>query len=133
MYRANLPVFETTTWGMAYGAVFAAGVASLGGVAWTFDPRLPYVLSLAYLAVLGSVVAFGAYLTLLRRVGPAPASFIGVATPVVAMLLSTVVEGYRWSWPGLLGIALAVAGNALVLRTGARRQGATPAAASPRR
>ena len=116
MQREQLPILATTAWGMGYGALVAAVVATLGGVAWTFDPRLPYVASLAYLAVVGSVVAFGAYLTLLRQVGPGPASFVGVATPVVAMLLSTLVEGYRWTWTGALGVALAIAGNVLVLR-----------------
>jgi drug/metabolite transporter (DMT)-like permease len=116
MQREQLPILATTAWGMGYGALVAAAVATLGGVAWTFDPRLPYVASLAYLAVVGSVVAFGAYLTLLRQVGPGPASFVGVATPVVALLLSTLVEGYRWTWSGALGVALAITGNVLVLR-----------------
>jgi drug/metabolite transporter (DMT)-like permease len=91
-------------------------VATLGGAAWSFDPRPAYVASLAYLAVFGSVVAFLAYLTLLKRVGAGPASYVGVTTPVVAMLFSTFLEGYRWTLPGVVGVALAVAGNILVLR-----------------
>ena len=115
-YAAGLPVLPTTAWGMLYGAAVAAVVALAQGAAWTFDPRLPYVLSLAYLAVFGSVVAFGAYLTLLAKVGAGPASYVGVSTPVIAMLLSTMFEGYRWTWPAVLGVALAVAGNVLALR-----------------
>ena len=38
------------------------------------------------------------------------------AAPVVAMLLSTLFEGYRWTWVAVLGVALAVAGNVLALR-----------------
>jgi drug/metabolite transporter (DMT)-like permease len=126
MQRAHLPIFATTAWGMGYGALIAAVVATLGGVAWAFDARLAYVASLAYLAVFGSVIAFGAYLTLLREVGPGPASFIGVATPVVAMLLSTLVEDYRWTRAGALGVALAVVGNVLALRAGPRRAAPDP-------
>ncbi len=115
-HQAGLPTFPATAWGMAYGAL-AAGLAALAtGTPWTFDPRAGYVLSLAYLSVLGSIVAFGAYLTLLKRVGAAPSSFVGVATPVVAMLLSTLFEGYRWTWVAVLGVALAVAGNVIALR-----------------
>ena len=79
-YAAGLPVLPTTAWGMLYGAAVAAVVALGQGAAWTFDPHLPYVLSLAYLAVFGSVVAFGAYLTLLAKVGAGPASYVGVST-----------------------------------------------------
>lgn len=115
-HQAGLPTFPATAWGMAYGALAAALSAAVTGAAWTFDPRPPYVLSLLYLAVFGSIAAFGAYLTLLKRVGAGPSSFVGVATPVVAMLLSTLFEGYRWTWVAVLGVALAIAGNVLALR-----------------
>jgi drug/metabolite transporter (DMT)-like permease len=117
MQQLRLPIFETTAWGMAYGALLAAIVATLLGARWTFDVRLPYVGSLAYLAVFGSVIAFGAYLTLLSQVGAGPSSYVGVTTPVIAMLLSTWAEDYRWSALAVLGVLLAVAGNVLVLRT----------------
>jgi len=116
MQRDQLPVLTSTAWGMGYGALAVAAVAAAGGSAWTFDPRGAYVLSLLYLAVFGSIIAFVTYLTLLKRTGPGPASFVGVATPVIAMLFSTALEGYRWTWIGALGIALAVAGNVIALR-----------------
>jgi drug/metabolite transporter (DMT)-like permease len=115
-HHVGLPVFEGTAWGMAYGAAVAALLATLLGVPWTFDARPAYVLSLLYLSVFGSIAAFGAYLTLLKHVGAGPAAFVGVATPVVAMALSTLFEGYRWTWIAGLGVVLAVAGNWLALR-----------------
>lgn len=126
MQRRGLPIFETTAWGMAYGAAISALVAVLLGAEWTFDTRMPYVLSLAYLAVFGSVIAFGAYLTLLKQVGAGPSSYTSVATPVVAMLLSTLFEGYQWSALALFGVLLAAAGNVLVLR---QRERASPSRA----
>jgi drug/metabolite transporter (DMT)-like permease len=90
--------------------------ALIHGVDWTFDPRPGYLLSLAYLALFGSVIAFGAYLTLLRRIGAARAAYTAVATPVIALALSTLFEGYRWTWVGALGVVLAIAGNTLALR-----------------
>ena len=101
---------------MAYGALTAAVVASITGVPWTFERTPVYVLSLVYLALFGSVFAFAAYLTLLKRVGAGPSSFVAVATPMIALLLSTLFEGYRWTWVGALGVVLAVAGNWLALR-----------------
>jgi drug/metabolite transporter (DMT)-like permease len=58
-----------------------------------------------------------------------------VATPVIALLVSTLFEGYRWTWVAGLGVLLAVLGNWLALRpapeTAAPRDGTpTPAAAS---
>ena len=98
------------------GDMLKGTVAVLVGARWTFDARWPYVASLAYLAVFGSVFAFGAYLTLLKAVGAGPASWVGVSTPVVAMLLSTAFEGYRWTTAAVVGVVLAVVGNILALR-----------------
>ena len=120
-HRAGLPLFPATAWGMLYGAAVAAVIATVQGDGWSFDTRAPYVLSLLYLAAFGSVVAFAAYLTLLGRIGAGRSSYVGVSTPVVAMLLTTFFEGYRWAWPAVLGVALAVAGNVLALRGGSRK------------
>jgi drug/metabolite transporter (DMT)-like permease len=124
--RAGLPVLTSTAWGMAYGALAAATIALAHGAEWTFDARLPYVASLVYLALFGSVVAFASYLTLLAQVGPGPASYVGVATPVVAMIGSTLFEGYRWTVFGAFGVALAIAGNWFALKP-ARRAAAVRA------
>ena len=117
-HKAGIPIFPGTAWGMAYGALTAAIAAIVRGVPWTFDTGPAYLLSLAYLSVFGSVVAFGAYLTLLKRVGGGPAAFTSIATPVIALALSTLFEGYRWTWVAGLGVVLAVAGNWLALRPG---------------
>lgn len=114
-HRAGLSLFPATAWGMLYGALVAAAVAALLGDAWTFDARAPYVLSLLYLAIFGSIVAFGAYLTLLGRIGADRAAYAMVLFPVIALALSTVYEGYRWTAHGVAGVALILAGNVVVL------------------
>ena len=103
---------------MTYGALSAALVSGVRGVPWAFDTSPAYLLSLAYLSVFGSIIAFGAYLTLLKRVGGGPSAFVAVATPVIALALSTLFEGYRWTWVAGLGVIMAVAGNWLALRPG---------------
>jgi drug/metabolite transporter (DMT)-like permease len=113
--RHGFPVLPSVAWGMAYGAAVIALVAFAEHTPWSFDPSPRYVLSLAYLALFGSVVAFGAYLTLLGKIGPARAAYVGVAVPMVALVMSTVFENYRWTLPALAGVALCVAGNILVL------------------
>ncbi len=125
--RAGIAVLPGAAWGMGYGALTAAIVGVLQGVAWTIELRAPYILSLLYLAIFGSVIACGAYLTLLKQVGPASASYVGVATPVVAMALSTLFEGYRWTPLAAFGVVLVIAGNWLALKPARRRRRAAVA------
>jgi drug/metabolite transporter (DMT)-like permease len=100
---------------MGYGALVIALVARIDGAVWSFEATPRYVWSLIYLSVFGSIVAFGAYLTLLGRIGAARAGYVGVAVPMVALLLSTIFERYEWTVPALVGAGLCVAGNVLVL------------------
>ena len=113
--RRGVPLLPGVAWGMAYGALCIALVGAIEGTAWRFDTQLPYVVSLLYLAAFGSVIAFAAYLTLLGRIGAARAGYVGVAVPVVALVLSTVFEHYEWTLPSLTGAVLCVIGNVLVL------------------
>ena len=115
-HHASVGVLEGTVWGMAWGAGTAALIASATGASWTFDARPAYWLSLAYLALFGSIIAFVAYFTLIKRVGVALASYTGVATPVIAVLLSTLFEGFVWTWTAVLGVVLAATGNFIALK-----------------
>ncbi|HVU36060.1 MAG TPA: DMT family transporter [Opitutaceae bacterium] len=114
--RRGLPVIQLNTFGMLYGALFVATYAALAGRSFIFDGSLPYLLSLGYLALFGSVLAFGAYLTLVGRIGADRAGYIGAAIPIVALLLSMTFEGLRLQLTGFIGIALCLTGNVLVLR-----------------
>jgi drug/metabolite transporter (DMT)-like permease len=116
MYTRELAVVPSTAWAMLYGAIGVAGYCAVRRTPFVFDASLHYVVSLAYLALFGSVFAFIAYLTLLRRVGSGRAGYTAVVTPMLAMLTSTVFEGYRWSAPAVAGMALVFSGNVLVLR-----------------
>ncbi|NNF41119.1 MAG: EamA family transporter, partial [Woeseiaceae bacterium] len=81
-----------------------------------FDATFTYIASLAYLAVFGSIVAFGAYLTLLGRIGAHKAGYATVMFPVVALLLSILFEGLSLDINIVLGTALVLLGNVLVLK-----------------
>jgi drug/metabolite transporter (DMT)-like permease len=111
----GLPVISCNAWGMGYGALAMLALALAGGTPFTFDPALPYVVALLYLALCGSVFAFGAYLTLLGRIGADRAAYATVLFPLVALAISTVVENYVWTPAALVGVALVLAGNLLVL------------------
>ena len=121
--RSGLPVVQTNAIGMGYGAVVTLIIAVLRGVPFTFEATPSYVLSLLYLAVFGSVIAFGTYLTLIGRLGVDRAAYIGVIFPLVALVLSMAFEGLGLGILGLLGVILVAAGNVLVLN---RRKVPTP-------
>ena len=114
--RIGLPLWPALSWGMLYGSMCSLLVVLLTGrslsIAWSAN----YLASLLYLSVLGSVIAFAAYLTLLQRIGAARTGYIGVAVPVLALLLSTLFEGYTWRTETWIGVVLAIAGNVVVLR-----------------
>ncbi len=119
--KAKLPVVQTNAWAMLYGALFTAVIALTNGHEFSFEWTVAYVGSLAYLTVFGSIVAFGAYLTLLGRIGAHKAGYAMVMFPVVALVLSTLFEGLEIDATIVFGTLFVLAGNLFVLKT--RRSG----------
>ncbi len=113
--RAGLPVMRTNMVGMFAGAVCMSVVAVASGDPVTIDLSPRYLGALFYLAIIGSVVAFGCYLTLIHRIGADKGAYAGVAFPVVALMISTLLEGYLWTLPAAFGVVLIVCGNILAL------------------
>ncbi len=115
--KAKLPVVQTNAWGMFYGTLFIGSIALFNGQDFAFEWTVAYVTSLAYLTVFGSIVAFGAYLTLLGRIGAHKAGYAMVMFPVVALVLSSLFEGLVITPTIILGTVFVLAGNLLVLRS----------------
>ncbi len=111
----KLPVVQTNAFGMAYGSLCMILVVLLSGAPITIDLSATYLFSLLYLALFGSVIAFGCYLSLVGRIGPGRAAYATLLFPMVALMLSTIWEDYRWTLFGLCGIALILGGNYLAL------------------
>lgn len=113
--RNNIPVIQANAFGMGYGALALTVLALILGKEFDFSMTLPYVTSLLYLAVFGSIIAFTSYLTLIRSLGADKASYSIMVVPVVALLISSFVEGYVWSFSAIAGLILVVGGNFLAL------------------
>ncbi len=113
--KHNLPVVQTNAWGMAYGSIFMLVYALFQGAAFNYDPAISYSVSLVYLSVFGSILAFGSYLTLIGRIGTDKAAYAAVLFPVIALLLSTLFEDYQWTRAAIFGFGLVLFGNYLVL------------------
>jgi drug/metabolite transporter (DMT)-like permease len=113
---AGAPVAGSTGWAMAYGAALLAAFALITGKHWAFQPTWPYMLSLLHLALNGSVIAFLLYYGLARRRGYATASYISALAPPLAMFMSSLFEAKTWGVIALLGVALVLSGQVLLLR-----------------
>ena len=115
-HKYRLPVIQTNAFGMLYGAVIMLFIALLSGKAITFDVSLPYILSLGYLSVFGSIIAFTGYLTLIGRVGAGKAAYAIVFVPVIALIISIFFEGYTPDIYAYLGVGLILLGNGIALK-----------------
>lgn len=111
----GVPIVSLMAWGMLWGVAASAIYALLSVGAPVLDPRPAYLAGIAYLGIVGSALTFPLYSQLIREWGPGPAAYNGVAVPVVAMVLSTMFEGYRWSPLAGGGAALAIAGLLVAL------------------
>ncbi|OQW77253.1 MAG: EamA family transporter [Proteobacteria bacterium ST_bin13] len=110
------PMISTLAVAMLIGAAIdAAGAWMLTGPP-VIELRAGYLLGLVYLGVVASAIAFTLYFGVLRIIGTAKAAYSSVIVPVIAMLLSTLFEGYRWSPLAAAGAALAMGGLVIALR-----------------
>lgn len=115
--EAGAAVMPATAWAMAYGSVMLVIYGLATGVEFTIDPSPRYLISLAYLSVVGSVAAFVIYFSVARSKGFAFASYISALTPLIATLMSVLFEDARFGWTALVGLALVLSGQVLLSRT----------------
>ena len=128
--KAGLPVIQSNAWGMLYGAAITGIISVYQGHEFTFDWSVGYLGSLLYLTVFGSIIAFGAYLSLLGRIGAHKAGYAMVMFPVVALVLSALFEDLEIDATIIVGTLLVLAGNLFVLNTRAPRVSGEPRSAA---
>ena len=120
--KYELPVIQTNAYGMAYGAVIIGIVVIAIGKPLNFETTVVYIGSLFYLAVFGTVIAFGCYLKLIGRIGADRAAYATMLFPIVALAISTFYENYQWSTYNIIGMLLVLAGNGIVINKKALRK-----------
>lgn len=123
----RLPMWPSLGFGMLYGSIAVAAIVMGDGQAIVWPTAASWWVALLYLALAGSVLSFACYLTLLDRLGAGPAGTVGVMTPILALLVSTLFENYRPDLLTALGALLAIAGNVLMLRPRSPLKAAVPA------
>jgi len=113
--KHGLPVIQTNAFGMAYGTLFMLAGALVMQKPFAIDLTASYLISLVYLAMFGSVIAFGCYLTLIGRIGADRAAYATLLFPIIALFLSTLFEDYQWSAASIAGVLVILVGNTLVV------------------
>ncbi|WP_262694808.1 DMT family transporter [Kordiimonas aquimaris] len=112
----SFDVLPFTALALLYSSAFNLMIAIVSGEPILFDANPPYVIALIYLASFGTVVAFTLYLWLISKIGVARAGYIAVMTPLVALTISTFYEGFTWDLTAVVGLALIMIGNGLMVR-----------------
>jgi drug/metabolite transporter (DMT)-like permease len=114
--RGKIPVIASNTFGMLYGSLFTLLVAIVLQVSFATHWSPKYIWSLLYLSLFGTVFGFGAYLTLVGRIGAERASYSSILFPVVALILSSIFENFHWTPEVAIGVAFCLLGNVITLQ-----------------
>ncbi|UTW54544.1 DMT family transporter [Kordiimonas sp. SCSIO 12610] len=117
-----LSIIPFNAWGLTYGAIFNIIFALISGESPAIDPRPIYWISLIYLSLFGTVIAFTLYLWLMEKMGMARAGYIAVMTPIVALIISTFLEGFMWTLPAVIGLSLVILGNIVMINKKQQQQ-----------
>jgi len=116
----GVPMVSFLAWAMVYGTIFDLGYALLTVGPPTVPGAWQFWAGTAYLAIIGSVVTFPLHYNLVREIGAGRTAYNGIVTVCVAMLLSTLFEGFKWDALSAGGMALALVGMGLALRSKSR-------------
>lgn len=113
--KEGVPVTQANAFAMAYGGLLTLLIHFAMGGALTIDWSIGYLGPMLYLTIFGSIVAFGCYMLLLSRIGAEFAAYALLVMPIIALILSTLFEGYHWTVNAFTGVALVLAGNLMIL------------------
>lgn len=112
----GISVWSINAWGTLYGTMALLIIALANNTQLTFEYSTEYILSLLYLTIFGTIIAFGAYLKLLVMIGPEKAGYTGLLIPFFALIISTLFEGYQWTILAVIGFSLVALGNFMVMK-----------------
>ena len=113
--KKGVPVTQANAYGMAYGGLLTLFIHFALGGTLTMDWSIGYLGPMLYLTLFGSIAAFGCYMLLIGRIGAEYAAYVTLLMPIIALILSTMFEGYRWTANALVGVSLVLAGNLIIL------------------
>ena len=112
---SGTPVIQMNFYAMSYAMMMLYVTAWHTNDTLVIPTAPEFYISLLYLAIFGSVLAFGSYMKLLKQIGADKAAYVVLVYPIVALVISTFFEGYTWSWLSVLGVVVVLVGNAIAM------------------
>ncbi|MCP4718635.1 MAG: DMT family transporter [Desulfobacteraceae bacterium] len=112
----NIDLATSTAWAMCYGSLATLGLIKIMGFSLVWDSSVRYIGALIFLVLGASIGGFTLYLRLVTKVGPTKAAYVLIVTPMIAIIISSIFEGYQWHMNTFYGFCLVMAGNIMVLR-----------------
>lgn len=112
----KLPVIQTNAFSMTYGSLAMMLMVPLSGRSFSFELTFPYISSLLYLSIFGSIIAFTLYLKLVGDIGPDRAGYTTLVAPVIALVISSFFENYQWGIVAAIGVLFLFGGNILAMK-----------------
>lgn len=115
--QERVPILQGNGIGMFYGFLATLLITIFSGENLVLKAAPPWTFwfSLVYLSVLGTVIAFAAYIKLVKEIGAEKAAYTSIVSTVIALIISSFFESLEWTIPMAMGVALCLVGNYLVL------------------
>lgn len=113
--KSGVPVTQANAFGMGYGGLLTLFIHLAMDGRLFIDWSIGYLGPMLYLTIFGSIFGFGFYMLLISRNGAEYAAYVTLLVPIIALILSTMFEGYHWASSVLVGVVLVLAGNLIIL------------------
>jgi drug/metabolite transporter (DMT)-like permease len=113
---SGLDALAETAWGLVLGAVLLHVLSSLLGESQVLPDTSTLVVSILYVGVVATALAYPFYFELIDVVGPVRANLVSYAVPVVTAVVGWVVLGHSVGPVTVLGFVVVAVGFVLLNR-----------------
>lgn len=127
-YLKNVPLLASAGLQMLFGGIFCGIIGLSIGETSRFSLTPRTFAALVYLTIVGSVIAYSAYVYAMAHIRTTKLSLYAYINPVVAVILGWLILREELTWVSVVAMIVILAGVALVQTSGLRRR---PAALAP--
>lgn len=113
----NIPLLQNVAFAMIYGAIIALLIAIIKGSEFYIPiTNFSYMIGLLYLVIFGSIISFLCYIRFIENTSASAGGYIGVAMPILALIISMIFEDLKPDIYFLSGLPITLLGLLLILK-----------------
>ena len=113
----NIPLLQNVAFAMIYGAIIALLIAIIKGSEFYIPiTNFSYMIGLLYLIIFGSIISFLCYIRFIENTSASAGGYIGVAMPILALIISMIFEDLKPDIYFLSGLPITLLGLLLILK-----------------